>query len=347
MLRLIPLAILILLLIPGHWLRNTTPPSHKGATLATLVNTERTSLGRDSSFTLKRVWQITGPEATVGGYSALVLRTGGLVLFSDVGTALAIDLDDNGVPTPRGPQRVARDLSIPKWDRDIEAATRDPNTGEIWLALESTNSIRRLLPNLAMRATVQPEAMRDWGENSGPEAMVRLADGRFVVLREGWVQSSSTTRPGVVFAGDPTEDGVATTPFTIELPDGYSPTDMAQLPDGRVLILLRAIDWGLPPRFETRMIVASPEVIDDGANWSWEMLDFAIPKGLRENFEGLAVGAPRTDGAVPIWLISDNNFAAYQRSLLVELEWHGAATADEEAPKPNPERAKEKGAPAP
>lgn len=337
--RLIPLAILIILLIPGHWLRNITPPSHEGETTAHAI--EFTAVNSPQSpLTLERVWQITGPNATVGGYSALIARDGDLVTYSDVGTVLPIDLSEDGVPSPRDPQIVSKDLSIPKWDRDIEAATRDPETGEIWLAYESSNSIKRFLANMKPTGWLAPKAMSDWGDNSGPEAMTRLADGRFVVLREGWVQSSSTLRPGLLFNGDPTDKTTKIKPFTIELPNGYSPTDMAQLPDGRVLILLRAIDWGLPPRFEAKLIVAKPEAIEKGKKWNWEMLDFAMPRDLRENYEGLAIGEPREDGSIPIWMISDNNFAAYQRSLLLELEWR--EEADE-----NEERANEKGAPAP
>ena len=46
-----------------------------------------------------------------------------------------------------------------------------------------------------------------------------------------------------------------------------------------------------------------------------------------ENYEGIAV-LPREAGGFTIWLISDDNRAALQRTVLVELEWspasHGA-----------------------
>jgi hypothetical protein len=46
-------------------------------------------------------------------------------------------------------------------------------------------------------------------------------------------------------------------------------------------------------------------------------IDGGLP---RDNFEGLAV-VPETDGALTLWLISDDNTAALQRTLLYKLRW--------------------------
>ena len=63
-------------------------------------------------------------------------------------------------------------------DRDTEAATRDPATGTIWVAREGSNSIARIDQAFRGYVSIRPPAMRHWQENGGPEAMVRLADGR-------------------------------------------------------------------------------------------------------------------------------------------------------------------------
>ena len=39
-----------------------------------------------------------------------------------------------------------------------------------------------------------------------------------------------------------------------------------------------------------------------------------------DNYEGLAV-APGPDGALVLWLISDDNKATFQRTLLLKLLW--------------------------
>ena len=69
--------------------------------------------------------------------------------------------------------------------------------------------------------------MRDWGWNTGPEAMVRLADGRFIVVREGFF---GERHAGLLFAGDPLAVKQAPRHFVLAGPPGFRPTDMAQLP---------------------------------------------------------------------------------------------------------------------
>ena len=55
-------------------------------------------------------------------------------------------------------------------------------------------------------AAAQPAAMRSWRGNSGAEAMVRLADGRFLVFAEGRDEGALiATSP--LFAGDPARSG--------------------------------------------------------------------------------------------------------------------------------------------
>ena len=116
---------------------------------------------------------------------------------------------------------------------DIESAVLDRATGMLWLGYEQHHAIRRIDPD-GSSSVVQPAAMQGWGANSGPEAMARLADGRFVVLAE-------RAGVGLLFAGDPVEEEAAEPlVFPLALPGGFLPVDMAPLPDGRLLVLLRA-----------------------------------------------------------------------------------------------------------
>jgi hypothetical protein len=94
---------------------------------------------------------------------------------------------------------------------------------------------------------------------------------------------------------------------------------MAQLPDGRLLMLLRDTAWGLPP-FTSALAIADPPPADPAERTVWRArllldLDAILP---RENYEGLAI-APQDDGRIAIWLISDDNFSALQRTLLAKL----------------------------
>ena len=106
--------------------------------------------------------------------------------------------------------------------------------------------------------------------------------------------------------------------FTFAGSREFSPTDMAQLPDGRVLILMRRLVWPFPLRFACRIVIADPAAIRAGAVWQGTevaKLSSSLPV---DNFEGLAI-EPRGGGRVTVWLISDDNHAATQRTLLWKL----------------------------
>ena len=108
--------------------------------------------------------------------------------------------------------------------------------------------------------------------------------------------------------------------FRYAPPAGYRPVDAAALPDGRVLVLHRRVTIGLPYGFEAKISVADPREIAAGEDWRGReiaTLDSPLPV---DNVEGIAV-APQGDGSFVVWLISDDNNAALQRTLLYRLVW--------------------------
>jgi hypothetical protein len=175
--------------------------------------------------------------------------------------------------------------------------------------------------------------MRDWPANTGPEAMVRLSDGRFIVLSESPGTWFGRSTPGLLFPGDPI-DGARPLRFQFNPPDGFRPVDMAQLPDGRVLILVRRVEWGLPPSFAARLVVADPKQIAAGKAWRGELVVEITAPMPAENFEGLAV-MPGQRGQVVVWLISDDNQSSFQRTLLLKLLWRPNEKARETSRAPS------------
>jgi len=91
------------------------------------------------------------------------------------------------------------------------------------------------------------------------------------------------------------------------------------LPDGRVVILLRIVDPLSPPFFEAMLVVADPADIAAGREWRWSKLADLEGSVPRDNYEGLAI-VPDPSG-VTLWLISDDNYAHFQRTLLLQLHW--------------------------
>jgi phytase-like protein len=322
--RMRPLALIVLLaaaLTPGLWWRSGEDwPRDNGKRSLTV---ERLRAQAPSywphQLRLVGVWRLSSDYNMFGGYSALVAAGDGtLTATSDIGLSLRMRRPD--LPGPAA-ALFGEVPALPElhFANDIEAATSDPATGRRWLAYEGLNTIQRLEPGMRPeQAAVRPREMRDWPLNGGPEAMVRLADGRFIVLSEDPPWLSSGARPGLLFPFDPVA-GAKALEFTFRPPIGFHPSDMAGLPDGRVVILLRAVDPPFPPLFRGMLVVADPAQIAAGKEWPWHKLaDLASPLPV-DNYEGLAI-LPETDG-VALWLVSDDNLAHFQRTLLVKLHW--------------------------
>lgn len=276
----------------------------------------------DSPLALVGAWHLESATRDFGGYSALIaLADGSLLAGSDTGTLLRID--NPGTPAMSGgyPEFAVTE-GRDKRDADLEALTLDRARGTVWGAYERSNAIERYSPGLERLARVRPAKMQRWRSNGGPEAMVRLADGRFVVLAEVRLDSEAPGHRAVVFSGDPTavDEGAS---FSFAAPEGMRPVDMAQLPDGTVLVLLRSVEWYLPPRFGSAIAVLDSDTIEAGALWRPERV-VALPEAVpQENYEGLAVepGAAGSRRGARLWLISDDNLSGFQRTLLVALDW--------------------------
>lgn len=299
-------------LAPAVWLREAPPP-HDDSQSVTATALALPSLQQPGPLRLTGAWHLTSANSDFTGFSALVSPAAGRsIAFSDTGVRL-----DMPAPGTSGPVRIAKlkfRKSGFKASRDVESATIEPESGTIWLALEGRNGFMRWLRGAPAPEPVAAPELAGWSENSGPEAMTRLADGRFIVLSEdGNPAHAARLLPR---APDGTDRALR---FRFIAPSGYRPTDMAELPDGRVLILLRELRWPMPPRFGTRLMLADPAEIRAGGEWQGQVLAGLDGTGVEENYEGLAIEA-LAPGRIALWLISDDNGAATQRTLLLRLE---------------------------
>lgn len=315
-------ALLLLLAVAAiSWLRENLPPrnAEQRIFITALALPPASDLPpRLGAFRLEGAWRIDSPNSDFGGYSALVrLADGQLLAISDRGYTLRFS-PPGAAPGPVRIGDIVGNGQMLKAGRDAEAASYDPASGRIWIAWENRNAITRLGPGLREEAKLRPRAMRGWGTNTGPEAMVRLADGRFIVLAEGFSGVFENRRhAGLLFPGDPTR---AANPvrFSFSAPPSLSPTELAELPDGRVLVLLRRVVWPFPARFAGGIVIADPAQIRPGGSWQGRQVAELSPPLPLDNYEGMAV-EPRPDGTLNLWLISDDNSAATQRTLLLKL----------------------------
>lgn len=261
-------------------------------------------------------WELRATDARFGGISSMALTASGFVALSDSGTVMWIDGKDRRprtlrlLPLPSGPGDSAR-----KADRDSEALATDA-AGRMWVAYENHNSIWRYAAGFRRaEADRAPPEIRRWTANSGAEAMIRLADGRFIVFSEG-AGSVARSSDILLFDRDPTDPAAHAAHMSYRLPAGFSVTDAALLGDGRVLTLHRSFSV-------SDGVAASLGIIDLAAFQPRAVLTPRIVATLRppltvDNMEALAV--ERRGRSTRIWIASDDNFTTLQRTLLLQFE---------------------------
>lgn len=264
-----------------------------------------------------RGWHLVSPHSRFGGFSALAwMGPNRFQFIGDNGYWARLTLDARGaitmaqihaLPTPDG--RPAR-----KAMADAESLFVDPASGKSWIALEGINQIWRLDADLSVIESRRKLPEPDWPSNRGPEAMVRLADGRTVVFSED-ADDDPRGRAALVFAGDPAAPGPAPIRFFYDSRGKGLVSDAAALPDGRILLVHRRL--GFDPVFATIIAIVDPaDIARDAVVRSQTIGRVARP--LAENYEGAAISVEQ--GRTYLWLVADDNFNIWQRSLLLQFE---------------------------
>ena len=265
-------------------------------------------------------------DPAFGGYSALAVEGDRFTLLSDGGNIVRFRMGGDWRPAdltfaslPDGPGR-----GWSKRDRDSESLAIDPVTHTAWVGFEYWNAIGRYragrdgTPLVRFDGLAKPKAMTDWPDNGGPESMARLNDGRFVVIGETARPRSADGRKlagrrALLFAGDPV--ATRSTAFTYVPPAGFSPVDVAALPDGRLIVLNRA--FAAPFAFSNSIAVVDTRAIRAGAVVPGrEIARLAAPL-IHDNFEGVAVSREGDDTV--IWMVSDDNETVLERTMLLKF----------------------------
>lgn len=323
---------LALALAPGTWLRTPIPPPDYGASLFVTALEETQTISGD--VTLLGAWKLNSKNAHFGGFSALVaLGEDRLLIGSDRGRIMEMPL-----PQERDNPRVRFDYFAdssggPRIFVDLESLEFESTTSQVWGAFEQGGRIQRFVYGEAGGAVdgITIPEMADWPSNGGAETMMRLPDGRFIIIAE---TSSYDHRAGLLFSGDPL-DNPEPIKFRFRPPDGFSPVDATMLTDGRALILVRKVVWGLPPNFATAIVLVDPAAITKGEEWSGETIAEISGPDLAENFEGI-VAIEQEDGSLDLYLVADDNLSAFQEAQMLRLNWKPAPIADAKKARDNP-----------
>lgn len=334
--RLLLLVVVIAGLVPVTFLR--TPTSLRSDIAEVAVTPVAGRAGVTGELALTGAWELSSAHGWFGGFSALVADgEAGLIAGSDRGWLLDLDLAS---PSPRAVPRSFRFVGKRAGERkeviDLESLARDPASGTLWGGFERANLVIRWAAEGSETLRRPPEIAK-WSENSGPETLVRLADGRFVMLAEGPERGSETVHEALLFPRDPVV-GTAPTAFRFIAPADYDPVDATQVPDGRVLILLRRVEYRIPARFDTAIAIADPRAIRAGKPWRAKVIQRLTGGVFADNFEGIAfVPDPRNPAEGAVWLIADDNFSVFQKSILVRFAWDGLPAPHNEKAPGNPD----------
>ncbi len=271
-----------------------------------------------SPFHFVKAWTLSSANRDFGSVSAMMRDSSGFTTISDHGAITRFKMSADSeifnasiAPLPRG--CAADEL---KTSRDAESLSRNPRTGEVLIGFEWSNSICRSEASLtkALKRTA-PQAMRAWPILAGAEALVTLRGGATIVFAE---QSSvaGETSPMLIFDGDPTSASTRVSKASYRPPAGYKPTDAAQLPDGRLVIVNRRYEF--PLRFSAVITIANLEGLRRGGTLSGEIVARLDDQSIAENYEAIAVS--QKGERTFVWVMSDDNFIALQSTKLLMFE---------------------------
>ncbi len=259
-------------------------------------------------------WALQSDDAMFGSLSGLVIEGNRFVSISDYGVLTRFDLKNGSLdPLPRG-----CGLRPYKWAQDAEALARATD-GTLYIGLEVLQAICTVKAGSKVATQAQPAAMAKWRPNGGPESIALTHDGGLVVIEENRIKGDQP-RDLLYFAKPPTRTGPEPVKLGYVPPEGFSPTDVNILPDGRLLVLNRNFN-AIPFGFTAVLVVVEKPVYRADTVLRGREIARFVPPVLSDNFEGLATR--KTPEGTEIWILSDDNFFPLQQTLLLKFNWKG------------------------
>jgi hypothetical protein len=256
-------------------------------------------------------WEIESNDPRFGGLSAIHVGPEGVTAVSDAGSLIRFSLPGTPARTRIEPLPAGPGSWDVKGDRDAESMV--VHGGTAWIGFERSNAVWRYRRgDWRSESAAAPRAMRKWRSNRGPEAMVRLAGGRFLIFSEGGGRES----PVLLFDGDPALPGTNATALRYSPPAGYLVTDAALLPGGRLLVLNRRATWY--GSLSAKLVIVTLPRLEPGALLrGTEVATLSSPLTV-DNMEALSV--TREGGRTIVWIASDDNFnPLLQQTILLKF----------------------------
>jgi hypothetical protein len=259
-------------------------------------------------------------DSRFGGLSGLAITTDGqLYTVSDRGFWLSarMELDANGRLANLTGWQIAPLLTPGKSAvrgslTDAEGLAQAAD-GTFLVSFEHTHRIWRYPAppatlSGASRRVALPAEISKAPSNSGLEAISVRPNGEIFAIAEAPENGDGSSKAWLLKNEHSDQLSYLSAP-------GFSPSDAVALKNGDVLVLERR--FNLPVRFSARLTLLKAKNIRRGATLRGEEI-LRLESPLRtENFEGVAVMETR-EGTM-IFLVSDDNFFMFQRTLLLQF----------------------------
>ncbi len=276
--------------------------------------------------------ELLSDDPQFGGFSGLTVSGGGkkLIAASDQGQWLTADIVYRAgrVETVTNAQ-MAPMLSATgrpfasKDERDVEGlgpVTSGTGTGSLLVALERRERILiydlETFGFLAEPASIPlPEAASAAPFNKELEAVGMFPDtsplsGTVIAVSEAFLDDKGNVRGWLIGGGSPGG-------FTVRRSNDFDITDLDILPNGDLVILERSFSPATLAGMRLRRVPAA-EIARNSVLEGEVLLSVNQPHYTIDNMEGVAAHYD-ADGTLRLTVISDNNFNAMQRTLLLQF----------------------------
>lgn len=272
------------------------------------------------SLILLRAFELNSKDKRFGGLSGLSLGSDGrLYAISDRGHwfSAKVEIDASGALVNLTDWRTAPLLApdgspVSGKLRDAEALAR-ARDGSFLVAFEGRHRLWRYsappktFHSRPLSVPIPPPVRRA-PSNGGIECLAALPDGRLLTILED-LENADRSAKGWLMDNSRFEE------FSYVSARGFRVTDCTALENGDLLVLERRYaPLGI---FSVRVTLVKAPSIHFGAQLSGkELLKLQQPLAV-ENYEGIAV--QETSRGTVVFLVSDDNFSAFQQTLLLQF----------------------------
>lgn len=297
----------------------TASPSSADYTIKPILldteNPDRTVFGK---LTWRGGFEIVGDNKRFGGLSALQVSANGkrLIAVTDRGHWLTATLAyREGQLSGASNFQITPLLDLnaqPLSGRRSDAESLAADENGLFVSFERNHRIWRYAKDAYLNGTkptaiAAPKGLRTLQKNGGIEAMTRLCDGRLLAVAE-----KSPTSPESVDAWVQSETGWQTLAYGTT--GGLSPTGATTLPNCDVVFVERS--FSVVAGLDIRLTRIPSAAFVAGATLNPEALANLSDPLTIDNFEGISARRDAS-GNTLIYIVSDDNFSAIQRTLLM------------------------------